>query len=53
MRIIITTNQGTLVDKIEGDEVGDLSKPAARAELLARIDQAIAWAKQEEEQEQP
>jgi hypothetical protein len=41
MRIVVVTDEGTVIDTIEHVEEYDLDKPLARADLLDEIRQAI------------
>lgn len=47
-KITITTNDGTIVEVLEDEDIGDLNKTMARNNLMCQIRQAIRVAKRKE-----
>jgi aspartyl-tRNA synthetase len=43
MRIVMTTDEGEVIDVIEGDEIGSLDLRIAREEIIQRIVTALAY----------
>lgn len=40
-RITITTDQGKVVEVLDRDDIGDLTKPLARAHVISEIADAV------------
>jgi DNA-binding response OmpR family regulator len=49
MKIIISTDDGEVIEIIRGEDIGDLSKPMARADLLSTIQAALAQCEDKEQ----
>jgi len=47
MKIVMLSNDGTVVETIEDDEIGDLSKPMAQQDLIIKIKECQERIKEE------
>jgi hypothetical protein len=50
-RITITTDDGEVIEMIDGDDMGDLSKPLAQQDLLHDVVEAVEKARKKEDAE--
>lgn len=50
-RVVVTTNDGEVIDVFEDTEIGDLDKEFNRRRLLAEIKRQVELARAEEQEE--